>query len=129
MNEYMLDLRECDDSAIPDSFGMLRMIHCCDGEHQYGYEVVERSIPIDKLASIRTWSAEKMGLRPDQVSQSLPIGFNRSQLPEGAKLSLLTEGSMIDKLEMIAREIVKLCVGNADEPETEKIAAILRREF
>ena len=35
----------------------------------------------------------------------------------------------MNKSERLAKEIVALCVGNADEPETEAVIAILEREY
>jgi len=35
----------------------------------------------------------------------------------------------MNKSERVAREIVALCVGNADEPETVAVAAFLEREY
>lgn len=39
------------------------------------------------------------------------------------------EGGSVTKHERVAREIVTLCVGNPDEPETDEVMAILLREY
>ena len=78
MSKYILDMTEADD--VPEYFGDFKVIPCEKGRHVHEFDVDMDKVPARVIVAIEKFQ-NNVGADP-----KLPIGFNVSVLPVGAKL-------------------------------------------